>query len=69
MNAFNRTQTGTDLFFSLFRVEDTEHWNGNLKKYKLLGSTIVDANELAGGAERILRGRLDQHLVDDSGRR
>src|SRR5262249_45617876 len=33
-----------DLFFSLFRVEDTEHWNGNLKKYQLKGSTIVDAN-------------------------
>lgn len=44
VNAFNRTQTGTDLFFSLFRVEDTPHWNGNLKKYTLKGSAIVDAN-------------------------
>ena len=52
VNAFNRTQTGADLFFSLFRVEDTEHWNGNLKKYRLQGSTIVDVN----GAQAVTNG-------------
>jgi type IV pilus assembly protein PilY1 len=46
VNAFNRAQTDTDLFFSLFKVGKREHWDGNLKKYKLLNNKIVDKNDL-----------------------
>jgi type IV pilus assembly protein PilY1 len=52
VNAFNRAQTSDDLYFSLFKVGKSAHWNGNLKKYKLLRSAtdptdppqIVDVN-------------------------
>jgi len=46
VNAFNRAQTDTDLFFSLFKVGKRQHWDGNLKKYKLLNSKIVDKNDV-----------------------
>ncbi|MEZ5531076.1 MAG: PilC/PilY family type IV pilus protein [Steroidobacteraceae bacterium] len=45
VNTFNRAQTSTDLFFSLFKVAQGEHWPGNLKKYKLDGTSILDAND------------------------
>lgn len=44
VNTFNRAQTSSDLYFSLFKVAAGTHWPGNLKKYKLDGTTIVDAN-------------------------
>jgi len=44
VNTFNRAQTNTDLYFSLFRVSQGEHWPGNLKKYSLDGNTIMDAS-------------------------
>ncbi len=44
VNTFNRAQTNTDLYFSLFRVSQGEHWPGNLKKYSLDGTAIVDAS-------------------------
>ena len=43
VNAFNRTQTENDLFFSLFEASDSARWPGNLKKYKLKGTQIVDS--------------------------
>lgn len=43
VNAFNRTQTESDLYFSLFEAADAARWPGNLKKYKLQGTQIVDA--------------------------
>ncbi|HQW07780.1 MAG TPA: PilC/PilY family type IV pilus protein [Steroidobacteraceae bacterium] len=46
VNTFNRARTNTDLYFSLFRVSQGEHWPGNLKKYTLDGSTIEDAGGL-----------------------
>jgi type IV pilus assembly protein PilY1 len=43
VNAFNRAQTDNDLFFSLFKVGKTQHWDGNLKKYTLTDNVIKDA--------------------------
>jgi type IV pilus assembly protein PilY1 len=45
VNAFNRAQTSNDLYFSLFKVGAGEHWPGNLKKYQLKGTSILDAND------------------------
>jgi len=46
VNAFNRAQTSDDLYFSLFKVGNSLHWSGNLKKYKLQRST-TDPNATA----------------------
>lgn len=43
VNTFNRAQTSSDLYFSLFKVSTNYHWPGNLKKYRMRGSTIVDS--------------------------
>lgn len=43
VNTFNRAQTSSDLYFSLFKVSTNYHWPGNLKKYTLDRSTIRDA--------------------------
>ena len=40
VNAFNRAQNLNDLYVSVFSPNQTEHWDGNLKKYKLVNSTI-----------------------------
>lgn len=45
VNTFNRAQTSNDLYFSLFKVASGTHWPGNLKKYKLDGTTIRDVND------------------------
>ncbi|MEJ1965720.1 MAG: PilC/PilY family type IV pilus protein [Gammaproteobacteria bacterium] len=47
VNAFNRAQTDQDLFFSLFKVGKSQHWRGNLKKYKLKDSVIVATNDVS----------------------
>jgi type IV pilus assembly protein PilY1 len=44
VNAFNRAQNRNDLFMSVFRAQPTTHWPGNLKKYRISGGKIVDAN-------------------------
>ena len=46
VNTFNRAQTNTDLYFSLFKVAQGEHWPGNLKKYRLDATKIKDANDV-----------------------
>jgi type IV pilus assembly protein PilY1 len=45
VNAFNRTQNLNDLYLTVFEPSSTEHWPGNLKKYRLRPSdaAIVDA--------------------------
>ncbi len=35
VNAFNRSTNLDDLYFTLFKPTETEHWEGNLKKFKL----------------------------------
>ncbi len=42
VNAFNRTQTLNDLYFSVFSPRATYHWPGNVKKYKVIGGAVVD---------------------------
>jgi type IV pilus assembly protein PilY1 len=46
VNSFNRTQNLNDLFISVFKASSTEHWPGNLKKYRLRASDgmIIDSN-------------------------
>ena len=44
VNAFNRAQNRNDLYMSVFQAQAKTHWPGNLKKYRISGGTIVDAN-------------------------
>jgi type IV pilus assembly protein PilY1 len=44
VNAFNRTQNLNDLYLSVFRSDINYRWPGNLKKYRLSGGEIVDAD-------------------------
>lgn len=50
VNAFNRTQTQGDLYFSVFKASLGLHWPGNLKKYRLIAGNpdrIVDSNNVS----------------------
>ncbi len=42
VNAFNRTQTLSDLFVSVFQPNSSLHWPGNLKKYRVEEGVIMD---------------------------
>jgi len=42
INAFNRTTHRNDLYFTLFKPAVGAHWNGNLKRFKL----VFDSNNL-----------------------
>ncbi len=44
VNAFNRTQNLNDLYMTVFESANKTHWPGNLKKYRIVDSTITDAN-------------------------
>ena len=44
VNAFNRTQTLSDLYVALFRPELAYRWPGNVKKYAVVDGVIVDAD-------------------------
>lgn len=44
VNSFNRTRTLNDLFITVFQATGDVHWPGNLKKYRLSGTEIVDAD-------------------------
>ncbi|MDP6994203.1 MAG: PilC/PilY family type IV pilus protein, partial [Woeseiaceae bacterium] len=44
VNAFNRTQNLKDVFVSVFNPSSTVHWPGNMKKYRLVGGQLIDAN-------------------------
>jgi type IV pilus assembly protein PilY1 len=44
VNAFNRTQNLNDLYMSVFQSDTKTHWPGNLKKFRIVDSTITDAN-------------------------
>ena len=49
INQYNRLTHANELFFALFRPGQTSLWDGNLKKYGLLGNPaiIVDSNSVA----------------------
>ncbi len=52
VNSFNRTETLSDLYISVFEPGDSFHWAGNLKKYRLLDGEIADADgQLATDAQ------------------
>ncbi|MCW8825650.1 MAG: PilC/PilY family type IV pilus protein, partial [Gammaproteobacteria bacterium] len=44
VNAFNRFTHRDELYYALFRPGDRPNWNGNVKKFKLTKTDIVDAN-------------------------
>ncbi len=43
VNAFNRTETLSDIYLSIFEPSTTYHWPGNFKKYQIAGGQLVDA--------------------------
>ena len=45
VNAFNRTQNLNDLYLTQFQASEKIRWPGNLKKYRISGGQIVDAND------------------------
>ena len=45
VNAFNRTQTLSDLYVAVFQPDTKVHWPGNLKKYTIDEGVILDRNE------------------------
>lgn len=44
VNSFSRTQNLNDMYISVFRARDNQHWPGNLKKYVIGSNEILDAN-------------------------
>jgi type IV pilus assembly protein PilY1 len=42
VNAFNRTQTLSDLYISVFEPSTNFHWPGNVKKFSIQNGVIVD---------------------------
>jgi len=49
VNQFNRLSHRSEVYFSVFKPEATPRWDGNLKRYKLLGNPAVisDGNDKA----------------------
>ncbi len=50
INQFNRLNHRSEIYFAVFRPEETPNWPGNLKKYRLGGddNTILDYSSTAG---------------------
>ena len=46
VNTFNRTQNLNDIYMTVFSSRTNVHWPGNLKKYRVAGGQIIDANGL-----------------------
>ncbi|MCG8537231.1 MAG: pilus assembly protein PilY, partial [Pseudomonadales bacterium] len=47
VNSFNRLTHRNEIYFSLFQPQETPHWPGNLKRYKITSSgSILDANDV-----------------------
>jgi len=53
VNAFNRSTHLDDLYFTLFKPGDNQHWDGNLKKYKL--KFYIDINDDDGDGDKTER--------------
>ncbi|WP_331612066.1 pilus assembly protein [Povalibacter sp.] len=77
VNAFNRTQTLSDLYVSVFQPSLNRHWPGNLKKYKVDNGVIQDDNGQAAvdpstgffkpGARSLWSGVTDGYDVSKGG--
>ena len=46
VNTFNRTQNLNEIYITTFGVKNKAHWPGNLKKYRIQGRQVVDANDV-----------------------
>ena len=47
VNSFNRLTHRNEIYFSLFQPQETPHWPGNLKRYKVTSAgSILDANDV-----------------------
>nr|WP_241664418.1 PilC/PilY family type IV pilus protein [Ningiella ruwaisensis] len=46
VNQLNRLTHRDELYFALFRPEEGARWPGNLKKYKIRGDEVLDANNI-----------------------
>ncbi|MBT8423117.1 MAG: PQQ-binding-like beta-propeller repeat protein, partial [Gammaproteobacteria bacterium] len=44
VNTFNKIETRNDLFIAMFEADNKPLWDGNLKKYQLIGGEIVGAD-------------------------
>lgn len=69
VNAFNRSTHLDDLYFTLFKPSNGNHWDGNLKKYKL--KFTVDINDKDGDGDKtelipMIAGSDGLNAVDDS---
>ena len=78
VNAFNRLQHRTDLYFAIFKPNNTPRWNGNIKKYGVQSdATIIDANGddaidpitgfFRAGAQSIWSDEVDGPIVERGG--
>jgi len=47
VNQYNRLTHNEELYFSLFTPQSGNSWPGNIKRYRLLGGTILDANSVS----------------------
>ena len=47
VNQLNRLTHRDELYFALFKPSEGTAWPGNLKKYKIVGNSIVDSNSLS----------------------
>ncbi|MUH71510.1 PilC/PilY family type IV pilus protein [Psychrosphaera haliotis] len=47
VNQFNRLTHSNDIYYALFDPKSTEYWPGNLKKYKLIDSVVLDNTSTA----------------------
>lgn len=69
VNAFNRSTHLDDLYFTLFKPGDGNHWDGNLKKYKLDFFVDTADSDADGDTSERLPFIADQdgaHAVDDT---
>lgn len=75
VNAFNRTQTLSDLYVSVFQPNVNLRWLGNIKKYEVVDGVIVDADGnpavengfFADGSRSIWSSVEDDAFVDVGG--
>ena len=72
VNAFNRATHLDDLYFTLFKPGDGNHWGGNLKKYKLKFEVDVTDKDGDGDTTEKLPYIADasspeKHAVDNTG--
>ena len=66
INKFNRLTHRNDVYFSLFRPEETPEWVGNLKRYELQGSPAVLVGASYDPEATPAHNPMDHQVVDES---